>query len=67
MDEQTRTDMVAWTGCIAGALTADEFRSALRTAGFEAIEIQDTHRVHGQAAAAIIRAHKPPDRAFARG
>jgi arsenite methyltransferase len=67
MDEQTRADMAAWTGCIAGALTADEFRSALRSAGFEAIEIQDTHRVHEHAAAAIIRAHKPPDRAFAPG
>ena len=25
MDEATRADMAAWTGCIAGALTADEF------------------------------------------
>jgi SAM-dependent methyltransferase len=59
MDEQTRADMAAWTGCIAGALTADEFQSALRSAGFAGIEIQDTHRVHEYAAAAIIRAHKP--------
>jgi arsenite methyltransferase len=57
-DEQTRSDMAAWTGCIAGALTADEFQSALQSAGFEAIEIQETHRVHEHAASAIIRAHK---------
>jgi arsenite methyltransferase len=59
MDEQTRADMAAWTGCIAGALTEDEFRSALANAGFEDVEIRETHRVHESAAAAIIRARKP--------
>jgi SAM-dependent methyltransferase len=58
MDQQTRADMAAWTGCIAGALTADEFRSTLESAGFEEIKIHQTHRVHEHAAAAIIRAHK---------
>jgi SAM-dependent methyltransferase len=59
MDEATRTDMAAWTGCVAGALTEAEFRGALRDAGFDAIEIRETHRVHAHAAAAIIRARKP--------
>ena len=59
MDAETRADMAAWTGCIAGALTEDQFRSALEAAGFEEIEIRETHRVHEHAAAAIIRAHKP--------
>ncbi len=59
MNEQTRADMAAWTGCIAGALTETEFRDALQTAGFEDIEIRETHRVHEHAAAAIIRARKP--------
>ena len=59
MDEQTRADMAAWTGCIAGALTEEDFRSALAVAGFEQIEIRETHRVHQHAAAAIIRALKP--------
>jgi ubiquinone/menaquinone biosynthesis C-methylase UbiE len=59
MDERTRADMAAWTGCVAGALTADQFHSALQSAGFRAIEIRETHRVHPHAAAAIIRAHKP--------
>jgi SAM-dependent methyltransferase len=59
MDERTRSDMAAWTGCIAGALTEDEFRQALADAGFEQIEIRETHRVHEHAAAAIIRARKP--------
>jgi SAM-dependent methyltransferase len=61
MDEQTRADMAAWTGCIAGALTEPEFRGALEAAGFEEIEIRETHRVHQYAAAAIIRARKPTD------
>ena len=59
MDERTRADMAAWTGCIAGALTEEDFRSALVGAGFEKVEIRHTHRVHEQAAAAIIRARKP--------
>jgi SAM-dependent methyltransferase len=59
MDDETRADIAAWTGCIAGALTEREFRSALRGAGFEEIEIRETHRVHEHAASAIIRARKP--------
>jgi ubiquinone/menaquinone biosynthesis C-methylase UbiE len=59
MDDVTRADMAAWTGCIAGALTEAEFRSALEDAGFEEIEIRETHRVHEHAGAAIIRARKP--------
>jgi ubiquinone/menaquinone biosynthesis C-methylase UbiE len=59
MEDATRADMAAWTGCIAGALTEAEFRSALEDAGFEEIEIRETHRVHEHAGAAIIRARKP--------
>ena len=56
MSAATRADMQQWTGCIAGALTRDEFEAALTAAGFQNIEIQETHRVHDQAASAIIRA-----------
>jgi arsenite methyltransferase len=59
MDEETRRDLAQWTGCIAGALTADEFRSELVAAGFDEVEIRETHRVHEQAGSAIIRARKP--------
>jgi ubiquinone/menaquinone biosynthesis C-methylase UbiE len=59
MDEQTRADMAAWTGCIAGALTETEFRNALETAGLQDVEIRPTHQVHEHASAAIIRARKP--------
>jgi arsenite methyltransferase len=59
MDEATRADMRQWTGCIAGALTRDDFREQLGAAGFEQVEIQETHRVHEHAASAIIRAQMP--------
>ncbi len=60
MTEETRADMVQWTGCIAGALTRAEFEQALTAAGLVNIEIRETHRVHEQAGSAIIRARKPP-------
>jgi arsenite methyltransferase len=59
MDAATRADMAAYTGCIAGALTAAEFRALLTAAGLTNVEIRETHRVHPQAASAIVRARKP--------
>ncbi len=59
MDESTRNDMAAWTGCIAGALTREEFAAALNAAGLDGIEIRETHRVHEHASSAIVRAAKP--------
>ena len=59
MDEETRADMQQWTGCIAGALTSEEFDRELRAAGFAEISIEETHRVHDSAASAIIRATVP--------
>jgi arsenite methyltransferase len=56
MDEETRRDMAQWTGCIAGALTREGFERELAEAGFERIEIIETHRVHEHAGSAIIRA-----------
>jgi SAM-dependent methyltransferase len=62
MDEDSRADMAAWTGCIAGALTEAQFHAALSGAGLEAIEIMPTHRVHRHASSALIRARKPSAR-----
>jgi arsenite methyltransferase len=59
MDDATRADMAAYTGCIAGALTDQEFRAALADAGLTEIEICPTHRVHEHAGSAIVRARKP--------
>jgi ubiquinone/menaquinone biosynthesis C-methylase UbiE len=59
MDAATRADMQQWTGCIAGALTHQEFASALADAGLTDVDIRETHRVHEHAVSAIVRARKP--------
>jgi arsenite methyltransferase len=59
MDAETRADLARWAGCLAGALTGSEFREGLRAAGFDQIELRETHRVHDQAGSAIIRARMP--------
>ncbi|RKQ91913.1 ubiquinone/menaquinone biosynthesis C-methylase UbiE [Solirubrobacter pauli] len=59
MDAATREDMQQYVGCIAGALTHDQFVQYLADAGLTDVEITATHRVHAHAASAIIRARKP--------
>jgi SAM-dependent methyltransferase len=59
MDDDTRHDVDQWVGCIAGALTRDEYAELLTRAGFVGVEIVESHRVHEHAASAIIRATKP--------
>jgi ubiquinone/menaquinone biosynthesis C-methylase UbiE len=63
MDANTREDMAKWAGCIAGALTRDDFERELVEAGFTDIEITETHRVHERAGSAIVRAVIPAVRA----
>jgi arsenite methyltransferase len=59
MDADTRADMQQYVGCVAGALTADEYARYLADAGLTDVEITETHRVHEHAGSAIIRARKP--------
>jgi arsenite methyltransferase len=59
MDDATRSDLAQYVGCVAGALTRDEYTRYLADAGLTDIEIVETHRVHEHAASAIVRAHKP--------
>ncbi len=59
MDDATRADLAAYVGCIAGALTRDEYERHLGDAGLVEIEIVETHRVHEHAGSAIVRARKP--------
>jgi SAM-dependent methyltransferase len=42
MPEPVRRSMELWVGCVAGALTEQEFRTYLHAAGFEEIEIEPT-------------------------
>ena len=58
MDDATRASLAEYVGCIAGALTRDEYTRYLTDAGLTDIEITETHRVHEHAGSAIIRARK---------
>ena len=40
--ERLRRDMLAWVGCIAGALDENDYRLKLAVAGFEAIGVEPT-------------------------
>jgi arsenite methyltransferase len=62
MDDETRQDLAQHVGCIAGALTRDEYARHLAGAGLVDVEIRETHRVHEHAVAAIVRARKPSSR-----
>jgi arsenite methyltransferase len=62
MDEATREDMQQWTGCIAGALTRSQLETFLEATGFADIEIEEAHRVHEHASAAVVRAQRAPHR-----
>ena len=42
LPERVKESMLAWAGCVAGALLEDEYREKLTQVGFEDIEIQVT-------------------------
>lgn len=54
-----RAERGSYTGCIAGALSMDEFRRGLANAGFTDISISPTHQVADRTHSAIIKAVKP--------
>ena len=54
-----RAERGSYTGCIAGALSMEEFRSGLESAGFTDISIVPTHLVADRTYSAIIKAAKP--------
>ena len=53
---EEQADLASWTGCIAGALTIDEFRDGLLDAGFSEVKIDPTHTVAPDAVSARITA-----------
>lgn len=54
-----RLDPDAWAGCIAGALTREEFRAGLESAGFRNITIDKSHEVQPGYSSVIILARSP--------
>jgi arsenite methyltransferase len=57
--EDRSFDPDRWSACIEGALTRDEYEAGLVLAGFDGVEILDTHAVEDGYASAIIRGSKP--------
>jgi len=39
---EIRKSMLAWVGCVAGALELDDYRSKLQAAGFEQVDLEST-------------------------
>ncbi|MCI0581282.1 MAG: arsenite methyltransferase [Chloroflexi bacterium] len=54
-----RAERGSYAGCIAGALSFDEFRHGLKAAGLADVAVEPTHSVGDGLYAAIIRATKP--------
>ena len=59
IDDAARAAVDQWTGCVAGALTAEQYTQLLTGAGLVDVQIIESHRVHNHAVAAIVRATKP--------
>lgn len=56
---EQRAERGSFVGCIAGALSFDEYQRELARAGFEEISVAPTHEVTEGMFSAIIRARKP--------
>jgi arsenite methyltransferase len=53
-----RAERGGFTGCIAGALSRDEYETGLAAAGFEEIDVRFTHTVADRMHGAIVKAVK---------
>jgi arsenite methyltransferase len=54
MPPEVRSSVLLWVGCVAGALEENEYRTKLRNAGFEQIEIDPTRVYHIEDARAVL-------------
>ena len=55
---EQRGERGSFVGCIAGALSKDEYEAGLKAAGFEGVSVEFTHAVADGMHAAIVRARK---------
>jgi ubiquinone/menaquinone biosynthesis C-methylase UbiE len=53
---EEQADMAKWSGCIAGALSRDEYVSGLTAAGFKDADVEVTHGLATDVVSAVIRA-----------
>ncbi|MCA1831383.1 MAG: arsenite methyltransferase [Actinomycetota bacterium] len=59
LSAEDRAKRGTYVGCIAGALSFDEYEAGLKLAGFENIELTPTHDVNEGMFSAIVKARKP--------
>jgi arsenite methyltransferase len=59
LSPEQRAERGSYVGCVAGALSFDEYRRGLEGAGFAEIEITPTHDVAEGIFSAIVRATRP--------
>lgn len=61
LPEKRQRDLVAWVGCLAGALEEHDYLNRIRNAGFERVEVI-SQSLWGLVASDLIRAFKPADK-----
>jgi len=54
---EIRKSVLAWVGCVAGAMQENEYRSKLKAAGFEQIEVEPTRIYRVEDARQFLTAH----------
>lgn len=59
LTSEERAERGSYVGCIAGALSFEEYQKGLRAAGFTEISVAPTHAVADGMYSAIVRATKP--------
>ena len=53
--DDEKADMAKWSGCIAGALTRDEYIDGLTAAGFRDVDVEVTHGLASDVISGVIR------------
>lgn len=59
LSEAERLERGSWVGCIAGALTFDEYAQGLKNVGFADVSIESTHSVADGMHSATVKATRP--------
>lgn len=54
--DEEKADMASWTGCVAGALTRQEYIEGLSAAGFSDVDLEVIHEYGEDVVGAIVRA-----------
>ena len=63
LSTEERAERGSYVGCIAGALSKDEYEAGLEAAGFEQVSVEFTHEVADGIHGAIVKAVKTSDAA----